>query len=44
MNLAIILVVAAAVALGVILRLTVTRSLQAKGNSNSGATIRPIDV
>ena len=44
MNLAIILVVAAAVALGVILRLTITRSLQAKGNSNPAATIRPIDV
>ena len=42
MNLAIILVVAAAVALGVILSLTITRSLQAKGNS--AATIRPIDV
>jgi hypothetical protein len=42
MNLAIILVVAAALALGVILRLTITRNLQAKGNS--AATIRPIDV
>jgi hypothetical protein len=44
MNLAIILVIAAAVALGVIFRLAVARSLQAKGNPNLAATIRPIDV
>jgi hypothetical protein len=44
MNLAIILVIAAAVALGVIFRLGVARSLQTKGNSNLAATIRPIDV
>ena len=44
MNLAIILVVAAAVALGIILRLAVTGSLQARGNSGLVATVRPIDV
>jgi hypothetical protein len=44
MNLAIVLVIAAAVALGVILRLAVSRSLQAKGSSNLATTIRPIDV
>jgi hypothetical protein len=44
MNLAIILVVAAAVALGIILRLAVTRSLQAREDSGLVATIRPIDV
>jgi hypothetical protein len=44
MNLAIILVVAAVVALGIILRLAVTRSLQARGNTGPVATIRPIDI
>jgi hypothetical protein len=44
MNLGIILVVAAAVALGIILRLAVTGSLQARGNSGLVATVRPIDV
>ncbi|MGA2019915.1 MAG: hypothetical protein ABSH02_04935 [Candidatus Sulfotelmatobacter sp.] len=44
MNLAIVLVIAAAVALGVILRLAVSPSLQAKGSSNLAATICPIDV
>jgi hypothetical protein len=44
MNLAIILVVAATVALGIILRLAVTRNLQARDNSGLVATIRPIDV
>ncbi len=44
MNLAIVLVVAAAVALGIILRLAVTRSLQARGTSGLAATIRPIDI
>jgi len=44
MNLAIVLVIAAAVALGVILRLAVSRSLQAKRSANLAATIRPIDV
>lgn len=44
MNLAIVLVIAAVVALGVILRLAVSRSLQATGSSNLAARIRPIDV
>jgi hypothetical protein len=44
MTLAIILVVTAAVALGIILRLAVTRSLQARENVGLVATIRPIDV
>ena len=44
MNLAIVLVIAAVVALGVILRLAVSRSLQARGTYNLAATIRPIDV
>jgi hypothetical protein len=44
MNLAIVLVIVAAVALGVILRLAVSRSLQAKGSSNLAARIRPLDV
>ena len=44
MNLAIVLVIAAVVALGVILRLAVTRSLQARENSGLAATIRPIDI
>ncbi|MGA9545410.1 MAG: hypothetical protein WBQ85_17685 [Candidatus Sulfotelmatobacter sp.] len=43
MTLAIILVVAAAVALGIILRLAVTRSLQSK-STPLAATIRPIDI
>jgi hypothetical protein len=44
MNLAIVLVVAAAFALIIILRVAVTRSLQAKENSGLAATIRPIDI
>lgn len=44
MNLAIIIVVAAALALGIILRLAVTQSLQAKGSTNLAASIRPIDI
>jgi hypothetical protein len=44
MNLAIVLVIAAVVALGVVLRLAVVRSLQTKGTSNLAATIRPMDV
>lgn len=43
MILAIILVVAAVVALGIILRLAVTRSLQTRENTGL-ATIRPIDI
>jgi hypothetical protein len=42
MNLAIVLVVVAAVALGIILRLAATRSLQV--NSGLAATIHPIDI
>jgi hypothetical protein len=44
MNLAIVLVIAAAVALGVILRLAVTQSLQARGTANIAVAIRPIDI
>jgi hypothetical protein len=44
MNLAIVLVIAAVAALGVILRLAVTRSLQVKHKDNLAATIRPIDM
>ena len=44
MNLAIVLVIAAVVALGMILRLAVNRSLQAKGNSSLAHSIRPIDI
>jgi hypothetical protein len=44
MNLAIVLVVAAVGALGIILRLAITRSLQARENAGLVTTIRPIDV
>jgi hypothetical protein len=44
MNLAIVLVIAAAAALGIILRLAASQSLQAKRNSALAGTIRPIDV
>src|SRR5580692_2280738 len=44
MNLAIILVIAAVGALGIILRLAVTRSLQSRKNAGPLQTIRPIDV
>ena|SRR5271168_1813779 len=44
MNLALILVVVAAIALGIILRLAVTRSLQARESAGLVATIRPIDI
>jgi len=44
MNLAIVLVVAAVVALGIILRLAVTRSLQARRTAGLAATIHPIDL
>jgi len=44
MNLAIVLVIAAATALGIILHLAVKQRRQAKGNSTLAATIRPIDV
>ncbi|HKN15354.1 MAG TPA: hypothetical protein VJX47_00315 [Candidatus Sulfotelmatobacter sp.] len=44
MNLAFVLVFAAVVALGIIVRLAVSRSLPAKLNSSLATTIRPIDV
>jgi hypothetical protein len=44
MNLAILLVIAAVIALSVILRLAVSQSLQAKRSGNLAASIRPIDV
>ncbi len=44
MNLAIVLVTAAALALGVVLRLAVKQGLQAKEGAKLTATIRPIDV
>ncbi|MGA8503547.1 MAG: hypothetical protein WB683_18485 [Candidatus Sulfotelmatobacter sp.] len=44
MTLAIVLVIIAAVALGIILRLAVGRSLQAREGTRLSATIRPIDI
>ena len=44
MNLAIVIVIAAALALGIILRLAVTQSLQAKGTTDLAVSIRPIDI
>jgi hypothetical protein len=44
MNLAIVLVIAAMAALGVVLRLAVNNGRHSTGNSNLAATIRPIDV
>jgi len=44
MNLAIVLVIAAVLALSLILRLAVTQSLQAKRSANLAGTIRPIDI
>jgi hypothetical protein len=44
MNLAIVLVAAAALALGVILRLAVTQSLQTKRGAELHRAIRPIDI
>jgi hypothetical protein len=44
MNLAIVLVVAAALALGVILRLAVGQSLQLQRSANLAVSIRPIDI
>jgi hypothetical protein len=44
MNLAIVLVTAAVIALGIILRLAVARSLQARGSAALDATIHPIDI
>jgi hypothetical protein len=44
MNLAIILVITAVLALGIILRVAVTRSLQVKGSGGLAVAIHPIDV
>jgi len=44
MNLAIVIVVAAALALGIILRLAVSQSLQAKRSTGLAVSIRPIDI
>jgi hypothetical protein len=44
MNLAIVIVIAAALALGIILRLAVTQSLQARRSTNLAGSIRPIDI
>jgi hypothetical protein len=44
MNLAIVLVAAATIALGIILRLAVTQTLQTRGNAQLNGAIRPIDV
>ncbi len=44
MNLAIFIVIAAAVALGIILRLAVSQSLQAKGTTDLAVAVRPIDI
>jgi hypothetical protein len=44
MNLAIVLVIAAVLALGIILRLAVTQSLQVRRSSNLAVAIRPIDI
>jgi hypothetical protein len=44
MSLAIVLVIAAVVALGIILRLAVTQSLQIKKQSDVNGKIRPLDI
>ena len=44
MNLAIFIVIAAVVALGIILRIAVTQALQAKGKQGISTSIRPIDI
>jgi hypothetical protein len=44
MNLVIFIVIAAALALGIILRLAVTQSLQTKRSADSSRAIRPIDI
>ena len=44
MNLAIVLVTAAVLELGIILRLAVTQSLQAKRSASLAGAIRPIDI
>lgn len=44
MNLAIFIVIAAALALGVILRLAVTQSLQTRKSADRNGAIRPVDI
>lgn len=44
MNLAIIIVISAAIALTIILSVTVSRSLQTKGSRGAAVAIRPIDI
>lgn len=44
MNLAIVIVIAAGLALGIILRLAVTQGLQAKRSTDLAVSIRPIDI
>jgi hypothetical protein len=44
MNLAIIIVAAAVLALGIILRLAITQSLQARKSTDLAVSIRPIDI
>ncbi len=44
MNLAILIVISAALALGIILSLAVAQSLQAKRSGNLAVSIRPIDI
>ncbi|MFZ0818175.1 MAG: hypothetical protein WAM78_21795 [Candidatus Sulfotelmatobacter sp.] len=44
MNLAVVLVISAVVALSVILRIAVKQTLQSKSSTNLAGTIRPIDI
>jgi hypothetical protein len=44
MNLAVILIIAAVVALSIILRIAVKQTLQPKNSANLAGTIRPIDI
>src|SRR6202051_3358999 len=44
MNLAIVIFIAAALSLGIILRLAVTQSLQANRSADLAVSIRPIDI
>src|SRR6202453_1500190 len=44
MNLAFILIIAAVVALGIVVRLTVAQSLQGKRSVSLAAAVRPIDI
>jgi hypothetical protein len=44
MNLAVILIIAAVVTLGIVVRLTVAQSLQGKSSVSLAAAVRPIDI